>query len=129
MRRVVVTGIGVICGSGAIAASFRSWLRRAAAASVRSRHRLLDLRFRNGAEVSGYNPADHFSLKEADMIDRFAQFAVIAAREAAGHSGIEWTPELRESAAIVTGSCVGGQSTEDEGFWNVYKLGVRASTP
>ena len=38
-------------------------------------------------------------------------------------AGVEWTPELRESAAIITGSCVGGQSTEDIGFQEVYKLG------
>jgi nodulation protein E len=59
----------------------------------------------------------------ADFIDRFAQFAVIAAREAVTDSGVEWTPELRESAAIITGSCVGGQSTEDIGFQDIYKLG------
>ena len=35
----------------------------------------------------------------------------------------EWTPALQESTAIVTGSCVGGQSTEDIGFHEVYKLG------
>jgi nodulation protein E len=57
------------------------------------------------------------------MIDRFAQFAVVAAREAVEQSGIEWTDDLRESSAIVTGSCVGGQATENQGFWDVYKLG------
>jgi nodulation protein E len=57
------------------------------------------------------------------MLDRFAQFAIIAAREAVAQSGIEWTPELRENTAIVTGSCVGGKNTEDLGFWDVYKLG------
>ena len=57
------------------------------------------------------------------MIDRFAQFAVVAAREAVRQSGIEWTTELRENAAIVTGSCVGGKSTENQGFWDVYKMG------
>ena len=56
-------------------------------------------------------------------MDRFAQFAVIAAREAVANAGVVWTPELRETAAIVTGSCVGGQSTEDIGFHEVYKLG------
>lgn len=57
------------------------------------------------------------------MTDRFAQFAVIAAREAVRHSGIEWSSELRENSAIVTGSCVGGQSTENQGFWDVYRMG------
>ena len=38
-------------------------------------------------------------------------------------SGIEWTPELRAGTAIVTGSCIGGQTTEDRGFVEVYKRG------
>ncbi len=81
------------------------------------------LRFQNGAEVRGYSHQPYFDDRRADFIDRFAQFAVIAAREAVADAGIEWTPELRETAAIVTGSCVGGQSTEDIGFQEVYKLG------
>ena len=81
------------------------------------------LRFQNGAEVKGYSHTPYFEDRRADFLDRFAQFAVIAAREAVEDAAIEWTPELRESAAIVTGSCVGGQSTEDTGFQEVYKLG------
>ena len=81
------------------------------------------VRFQNGAEVKGYSHRPYFEDRRADFIDRFAQFAVIAAREAIGDAGVRWTPDLRESAAIVTGSCVGGQSTEDIGFQEVYKLG------
>ena len=40
------------------------------------------LRFPNAAEVPDYSPSDYFEEKEADLLDRFAQFAVIAAREA-----------------------------------------------
>src|SRR5208283_2742127 len=80
-------------------------------------------RFRNGAEVRGYLPERHFDPRQIDIIDRFAQFAAIAAREAVADSGVLWTDELRERCAIVTGACVGGQTTEDQGFWDVYKLG------
>ncbi len=124
MRRVVVTGIGVVCALGRNRADFRKALRegRSGARPI-TNVECTDLRFRSGAEVEGYDPAAHFSPKEADMLDRFAQFAVVSAREAVCQSGIEWTPALRENAAIVTGSCVGGQSTENQGFWDVYKLG------
>jgi nodulation protein E len=124
MRRVVVSGIGVICGLGSTRGQFEAGVRtgRCGIGPI-TNIECLDLRFRSGAEVRCYNPADHFTLKEADMIDRFAQFAVVAAREASVQSGIEWTPELKENAAIVTGSCIGGQSTENQGFWDVYKLG------
>ena len=81
------------------------------------------LRFQNCAEVRGYTHAPYFDARRANLIVRFAQFAVIAAREGVQDAGVEWTPELRETAAIITGSCVGGQSTEDIGFQEVYKLG------
>jgi nodulation protein E len=124
MRRVVVTGIGVICGLGRNRDEFEAGLRagRCGVGPI-TNIECLDLRFTTGAEVRCYNPNDHFSPKETDMIDRFAQFAVVAAREAVVQSGIEWTSDLRENAAIVTGSCVGGQSTENQGFWDVYKMG------
>ena len=124
MRRVVVTGIGVICGVGNNREAFRKALEEGhCGVGPITNTECLDLRFSNGAEVRGYDPNDHFTPKEADMIDRFAQFAVVSAREAVAQSGIEWTEDLRESSAIVTGSCVGGQATENQGFWDVYKLG------
>jgi nodulation protein E len=124
MRRVVVTGIGVICGVGNNREVFSKALRegRSGIGPI-TNGECLDLRFRDGSEVRGYDPNDHFTPKEADMIDRFAQFAVVAAREAVVQSGIEWTQDLRENSAIVTGSCVGGQATENQGFWDVYKMG------
>ena len=71
----------------------------------------------------------YFEDRRADFMDRFAQFAVIAAREAVDDAGVEWTPELRETAAIITGSCVGGQSTEDIGFQEIYKQGSNRVHP
>jgi len=124
MRRVAVTGMGAVTPIGNNVGEFAAGLRSGRSGVARlSDPACQDFRFRNGAEVSGYDPAAHFSLKEADMLDRFAQFAVVAAREAVAQSGIAWTDELRETAGIVTGSCVGGKTTEDQGFWDVYKLG------
>ena len=79
--------------------------------------------------MRGYSHQPYFDDRRADFMDRFAQFAVIAAREAVENSGLVWTPELRENAAIVTGACVGGQSTEDIGFRDVYKLGLNRVHP
>ena len=124
MRRVAITGMGAICALGRnlseVAASLCQG--RSGIAPIESAD-CSQLRFQNGAEVRGYSHQPHFDDRRADFMDRFAQFAVIAAREAAACAGIEWTPDLRERAAIITGSCVGGQSTEDIGFHEVYKLG------
>ncbi len=124
MRRVAITGIGVICSLGRTACEFWDSLSagRSGIGPLESVS-TTDLRFQNGAEVQGYCHQPYFEDRQADFIDRFAQFAVIAAREAVQDAGVEWTPGLRESAAIITGACVGGQSTEDIGFQEVYKLG------
>src|SRR5690242_15369662 len=124
MRRVVITGTGSISALGRTSAEFAESLRagRCGIAPIESCD-MAQIRFQNGAEVKGYAHRPYFDDRRADFMDRFAQFAVIAAREAIADAGIEWTPELRENAAIITGSCVGGQSTEDIGFTEVYKLG------
>ncbi len=124
MRRVAITGAGAICAIGRNIAEFGESLRQGkpGIGPIESTD-ISQFRFQNGAEVRGYSHQPYFEDRRADFIDRFAQFAVIAAREAVQDAGVEWTPELRETSAIVTGSCVGGQSTEDVGFQEVYKFG------
>jgi nodulation protein E len=81
------------------------------------------VRFKNGAAVRGYDPDAHFVRKTLSFMDRFAQFSVVAAREAVTQAGIEWDDELRESAAIITGSCMGGRFTEEIGYWELFHHG------
>src|ERR1700693_2128574 len=121
-RRVVITGVGVVCALGHNSRDFWQALSegRSGIGPLQSVEPGL-LRFENGAEVRGWDPLRHFDEKETGMLDRFAQFGVVAAREAVADAGVEWSAELREETAIVTGSCVGGQTTEDEGFVNLYR--------
>ena len=130
MRRVVITGMGTISALGRNMSEFSCALAagRSGIGPIQSAD-TSKLRFQNGAEVQGYTHQPYFEDRRADFIDRFAQFAVIAAREAVQDAGIAWTPELRETAAIVTGSCVGGQSTEDLGFVDLYQRGQNRVHP
>jgi nodulation protein E len=129
-RRVAVTGLGVISAIGHNRAEFWQSLQagRPGIATLQAVDPAL-LRFSSGAEVRNFTPAQYFDEKELGLLDRFAQFGVIAAREAIAAAGVEWTPELRESTAIVTGSCVGGQTTEDEGFVNLYRNNIPRVNP
>ncbi len=121
-RRVVVTGLGVVSSIGQNLTEFGEALA-AGKPGIRPMRNIDPglLRFTNGAEVQDFDSSRHFDEKDCGLLDRFAQFGVVAARQALEHAGIEWTPELRERTAIVTGSCVGGQSTEDEGFDVLYR--------
>jgi len=120
-RRVVITGLGSIssigkninetwenvlqCKSGI--APMKTWLPK-------------ELRFNNVGEIKDYDPAKYFSLKELDTLDKFAQFAVIAAKEAVSDAKIIWTEELKRKTAVITGCSIGGQSTQDKGFQDLY---------
>jgi nodulation protein E len=125
---VAVTGLGVISAIGSDRGSFWDSLSR-------GRHGFReitladtsDLQYRMGAEVQGVAVADRFDAGSRELLDRFAMLFLIAAREAIADSGLE-TSELRD-AAIVTGSSLGGQSTEDELFRSLYQEGRRRITP
>jgi nodulation protein E len=122
-RRVAVTGIGAISAFGHTYPDL--WAGLAAGRSAIRPLTLVPpgaLRFTNAAEVPGFDPLRHFEEKEAQMLDRFAQFAAVAAREAIKSSGIEFSRELGERTAIVLGCSGGGKSTEDDGFYHLYAL-------
>jgi len=121
-RRVAVTGLGVICALGHNLAEFWAALRegRSGIAPIHSVD-VSKLRFQNGAEVRGYDPGAHFEPERTGLLDRFAQFALLAAREALLDSGLMLSPELGERTAVVCGSCLGGQTTQDAGFVELYR--------
>lgn len=121
-RRVAVTGLGVICALGHNTSEVWNAVcaGRCGIGPIHSVD-ISKLRFHNGAQVCGYDPSKHFEPNRTNLLDPFAQFAIIAAREALRDSGLALTPELREKAAIVTGSCLGGQSTQDAQFVELYQ--------
>jgi nodulation protein E len=123
-RRVVVTGLGVVSAIGTGREEF--WAALTAGTCGIRPVRQIDtsrLRFHNAAEVQDFDPNRLLPGKTADFLDRFAQFAAVAARQAVEESGLEFTPALRERSIVVTGSCVGGQNTQDQGFQEVYMKG------
>jgi nodulation protein E len=120
-RRVAVTGVGVVCAIGLNISEFWDSLRegRSGIGPIRSLPPGT-VRFPNGAEIPSFQSEKYFDLKDVAFLDRFAQYGVIAARQAIEDAGIEWTPELKRSAAIITGSCLGGKETEDDGYYQLY---------
>jgi nodulation protein E len=123
MPRVVITGIGVLSAIGANRREF--WESLAAGQSGIGEFEQPEygqIRFKNAASVKDYQPEAHFPDKNIAFMDRFAQFSVIAAREAVAQAGIEWTDDLRERTAIITGSCIGGRIAEEAGYWNLFHL-------
>lgn len=124
-RRVAVTGIGVIAAPGSTRAAFWQSLREGRSA-IRPMTLVPQgaLRFPNAAEVRDFRASDYMEEKEADLLDRFAQFALIAAREAVGESDLSGA-----RTAIVTGTSSGGRTSEDREFHSLYAEGATRIHP
>ncbi|MFY9825132.1 MAG: beta-ketoacyl-[acyl-carrier-protein] synthase family protein [Thermoanaerobaculia bacterium] len=115
-RRVVVTGLGIICALGNSVDEFwdalvagRCGIRPLAGIGG-------ELRFKNGAQVQGFEDLNLFERRDRDLLDRFSQLLVAAARQAVSASGLVWDDELRNTTAVVTGSCLGGLATQDQAY-------------
>jgi nodulation protein E len=122
MNRVAVTGLGLVCALGNTVSE--CWGRLAAGESCIARLREPGnppYKFQNGAEARSFNPSDSFSDKDLVMLERFAQFAAVAAREAVAQSGLSFKGELADRSAVITGSSVGGQFSEEEGYQRLYR--------
>ena len=118
-RRVVVTGLGVISALGVTLEEFWSALAdgRGGIAPLESIPPGT-LRFNQGAEARAFSPDRYFDPKDAGFLDRFAQYGVVAARQAIADAGVT---VAGPDTAIVTGSCLGGKATEDEGYRQLYR--------
>ena len=58
-------------------------------------------------EAAGYEAGAHFDRKEVRRLGRFSQFALVAAREAIGHAGLDLGEEDPHRVATVVGSGIG----------------------
>jgi len=123
-RRVAITGLGIISPLGLnLEENWKSLSEGRPAIGPIKGADCSTLRFKNGAEVTGYDPVKHFEGGKDAYIDRFAQFSVVAAREAMRNSGLKLTQEMRERSAIVCGSAVGGQASIEAGFEDLWVQG------
>lgn len=130
MNRVAVTGLGLVCALGNNVAD--CWKRLAAGESAIRPMRdpgAPPYRFQNGAEAWEFDPGQHFTEKDLMMLERFAQLAVVAAREAVTQSGLRFEGELADRSAVITGSSVGGQFSEEEGYRRLYKENIARVGP
>src|SRR5271169_1086678 len=111
-RRVAITGLGIISPLGLnLVESWKSLSEgRSAIGPMQSVDRSgVVLKIQNVAAVRGFDPLQHFQGGKDAQLDRFAQFSVVAAREAMRDAGLELTPAMRQTGAVICGSAVGGQ--------------------
>ena len=125
MRRVVVTGLGVFAATGKDPEVFFTNLIQGRSGV----HRITQfdpsaLSVQIAAEIPDYRPTDYFPSKRLDLIDRFTEFGLIAARQAMETSGLEVREQDRARFGVMMGSGMGGAQTYEVSYCSIFAKGA-----
>jgi len=129
-QRVVVTGIGLLCGVGNTAGEIWAGLLAGRSGMAGITHfDPSEYAVRFAAEVKGFDPLNFLDKKMARKTSRFIHFAVAAAQEALQHSGLVITAENAERIGTHVGSGIGGFEIIEREHANLIKGGPRKVSP
>jgi len=118
MRRVVVTGLGALTPIGSNLHEFWEGLINGVSGAVLiTRFDTEKFKTKFACELKGYDSSDFFDRKEANKLDRFAQYAIVATDEAIKDSGLDLEKIDRDRVGVIYSSGIGGLDT----FYNQIK--------
>ena len=125
LKRVVVTGLGAISPIGNTAAeTWANALKGVSGAAPITHFDASLFKTKFACEVKGYNSAEHFDRKDLRKYDLYAQYGVVAAREAIADSGLEDLEGLnRNRVGVIISAGIGGLHTfeEEAGYYALNK--------
>ena len=116
MRRIAVTGLGVVTPTGVgVDAMWDSLSHGRSGISAIGHFDASEYSARFAGYVHGFDPSHVLDHKEARRMSRFQQFAMVAAEEALRDAGLtEISDELAPRAGVIVGSGIGGLTTMEE---------------
>ena len=129
-RRVVITGLGTISPMGLDVPTVWDGLvsgKSGIKAIERFDTEPFPVKF--GGEVRGFDPLAHFDRKEARHLDRYTQYAMVAAEEARADSGLEFKESEAHRCGVILGSGIGGMETMEEQVTKLKDRGPRRVSP
>jgi 3-oxoacyl-[acyl-carrier-protein] synthase II len=130
IKRVVVTGVGTISPLGLDTAStWEALISGKSGADNITQFDASQHETRFAAEVKGFDPTNYINRKEVRRMDRFAQFAVVAAIEALKNSGLQINESNRDEIAVIVGSGIGGLITLSEQIRILFDKGPDRVSP
>jgi len=120
MRRVAVTGIGLVSPLGhdvtAVFEAARDGHSGIHRLQIAGAHRLAAPL----AATVQFDGTQHFDPLQFRLLDRFSQFAVVAARRALADAACELSDAQRDRAGVFLGNGMGGTLSMDEGYQTLY---------
>jgi 3-oxoacyl-[acyl-carrier-protein] synthase II len=128
--RVVVTGVGAITPVGNnVPKMWSSLLEGRSGVRRITRFDASAFGAQIAAEVEGFDPREHFDAKDARRLDRFTQFAIVAAREALHDAGLMPDGLRSERFGAVVGTAFGGMATIQDQMEVFQRSGGRKVSP
>jgi len=130
MRRIVITGIGMITPVGKT--SGETWNNLLGGKSGIGRINLFDTTdhaTQIAGQVPNYEPTEYFDSKEVKKLDRYTQFALIAADEAIHDSDIHIADEDKYRVGVIVGSGIGGIQSFGEEQQKLLERGPKRVSP
>ena len=130
MRKVVVTGLGVLAPNGNTVESFWSALKtgQSGIAPI-SYFDASDLRAKIAGELSDFSPEPILDAKEVRKLDPFSVYAIVAGQQAIDQSGLDLDSIDLDRAGVIIGSGVGGIQTLEEQHGIIMNKGGRRVSP
>jgi len=127
VTRIVVTGVGAITPLGIGADAYWSGLLEGRSGiSYIDAFDTSELEVKIGGQVRDFNPRDFMDFKVAKRMDRFAQFAVAASKEALDQAQLAVTDDNRERIAVVINTGGGGIPAIETEVSNMVRRGPKA---
>jgi 3-oxoacyl-[acyl-carrier-protein] synthase II len=121
-RRVVITGLGIISPVGKNPVEFFNNLMAGHSGIKHLKNDFIEkLSIRIGAPVEGFNPSNHFSKIQLIGIERFSQFALVAAEQAVQDAQLELSAAEQVRAGVYMGSCQGGAGTIEDVYMELFQ--------
>ncbi|MCJ7569455.1 MAG: beta-ketoacyl-[acyl-carrier-protein] synthase II, partial [Anaerolineales bacterium] len=129
-RRVVITGLGCISPLGNdIQSTWKAALAGDSGVGLITHFDTTDFRTRIAAEVKGFDPVQSIGKRLARRTDLFTQFALEAAAQAIGDSGLSIDDGNRDRIGVIFGSGIGGVGTLIQESWKYLDRGPRFVSP
>ncbi len=112
MKRVVVTGLGALTPIGNnLQAYYQGLQNGVSGAAPITRFDTTEFKTKFACEVKNFDPKDHLDRREARRMDLYAQFAMVATKEAIEHSGLDLEKINLDRSGVIWGSGIGGLAT------------------
>jgi 3-oxoacyl-[acyl-carrier-protein] synthase II len=122
LKRVVVTGLGAVTPLGNTIPEFWDSIingRSGAGPITRFDTSLFKTKF--ACEVKGYDSTQHFDRKEVRKLDLYAQYAIVSAKEAIEHSGMDLEKIDKDEVGVVFSAGIGGIDTFEQEIGYYYQ--------